>query len=200
MVTQAYGPYGVYRNETLEQTWPLKQWNLIFFLPVQVSSCSLESFSSWEVEEQRTGMAEQCYKDKILKVLGGGVDSTETNTKVNPKWWTRNPTDAVQNNSAQSVQPRELWKLFPSQIKVCGNLHCSQVIFKVHISHLIKIPAVRTSHSWLLLELCSSSWQCLRAQISINSDIPGLLLLPRFLSCSTCCVPSLQDVSLMSVQ
>lgn len=46
MVTQPYGPYGVYRNEILEQIWPLKQWNLIFFWPVQVSSGSLESSST----------------------------------------------------------------------------------------------------------------------------------------------------------
>lgn len=101
----------------------------------------------------------------------------------------------------QFSQPRELWKLFPSQIKVCGNLHCSQVIFKVHISHLIKIPAVCTSHSWLLLELCSSSDSAseLRSPLTLtflgfccfpdSCPVPHVVSLPcRMCFCSVCSV------------
>lgn len=54
------------------------------------------SVSDWSLEEQwwkaqRTGMAGPGWlwgsvkKAEILKVPGGGADSTETNTKVNPK-------------------------------------------------------------------------------------------------------------------
>lgn len=63
--------------------------------------------------------------------------------------------DTVQNNSAKSVQRRNLWKLFSLPNKSVWEFALQSGILKVHVSHLIKIPLECTSYSCVLLYLCS---------------------------------------------